>query len=251
MTAGMNKIFITGSDFMNLCTLGDRIAEARTIRNQNGYQTIEQVSYFTGISADKIAGFERGDFTGLSVQDAVCLSNHYGVSIEYLLEGRGSEKPLCQCAACGRRFVPKNRTDTKYCDFPHPVFSDMSCRQWSKSKSRHENIKKSATSLKAHNIGSKKGMMYRRHPENVDMKQDYYEFLANRAEWEKMVKDGTRTDEDFLKWLDSCDYTLKVEKPKKESSKKKPSKKKQKELEAALDEIEERRILGGWDTIQG
>lgn len=71
---------------MAYLTRGERFKDARVVYNQNGKQTMVQVSAATKVSQSTISDLENdGSARRVNYEDVACLAKHYGVSADYLL----------------------------------------------------------------------------------------------------------------------------------------------------------------------
>jgi transcriptional regulator with XRE-family HTH domain len=91
------KIYISGFNIfeylqtdkevlMAYLTRGERFKDARVVHNQNGKQTMVQVSTAAKVSQSTISDLENDDSTRrVNFEDVASLAKHYGVSGHYLL----------------------------------------------------------------------------------------------------------------------------------------------------------------------
>ena len=97
------------------------------------------------------------------------------------------------CAHCGKWFVPKNKSDEKYCLRPSPRYPDKNCRDAAKLSvkldSRHKNEAKRLTK----NI-------LQMHYNNGE---DTAEFNTLNAEKRRLRKAGMITEDEHIDWLKS------------------------------------------------
>lgn len=67
-------------------TRGERFKDARTIRNQHGKQTMDEVTAATGIPKSKISALEDDETDrGVDYREVGKLAKHYGVSADWLI----------------------------------------------------------------------------------------------------------------------------------------------------------------------
>lgn len=115
------------------------------------------------------------------------------------LASRG--KTIRQCQNCGKYFIPSKRADTLYCDNPSPEASEMTCKEYGTRRLWYERQKKNELATLSRNIASAKGMLAKRNPDRPEYAEYYEYFKEQRRIWIKAVKDGTKTPEEYEKWL--------------------------------------------------
>ena len=71
---------------MAYLTRSERFKDARVVHNQNGKQTMAQVSTATTVSQSTISDLENDDSERrVNYENVVSLAKHYGVSADFLL----------------------------------------------------------------------------------------------------------------------------------------------------------------------
>ena len=68
-------------------TFGERLKDARTVYNRHGSQTMQQVMEATGVGKTLMSGLENGEDRGTDYRNIRTLANHYGVSLDWLIDG--------------------------------------------------------------------------------------------------------------------------------------------------------------------
>lgn len=106
-----------------------------------------------------------------------------------------------RCQNCGKFFVPFKRSDELYCNNPSPQDATRTCKEYGKDRLWYENMKKDEVAVLARRVYSKKQMMARRHPDLINYKDAFERFKIGKKEWEKAIKRGERTAEDYKTWL--------------------------------------------------
>ena len=109
---------------------------------------------------------------------------------------------ILKCENCGKYFIAYNRANTLYCDRPSPQDFSKNCKQYGKEKKWLERIKNEndwySLYRKVYQTFQKKAI---RNPEHKESKQAFDNFRTDANEWKKAVKDGTKTEAEFMKWL--------------------------------------------------
>ena len=109
---------------------------------------------------------------------------------------------ILKCENCGKYFIAYNRTNTLYCDRSSPQDSSKNCKQYGKERKWLERTKDEndwySLYRKVYQTFQKKAI---RNPEHKESKQEFDNFRINANEWKKAVKEGTKTEAEFMKWL--------------------------------------------------
>lgn len=109
---------------------------------------------------------------------------------------------ILKCENCGKYFIAYNRANTLYCDRISPQNASKTCKQYGKERKWLERTKNTTDwySLyrKVYQTFQKKAI---RNPEHKESKQNFDNFRINANEWKKAVKAGTKTEEEFINWL--------------------------------------------------
>ena len=109
---------------------------------------------------------------------------------------------ILKCENCGKYFIAYNRTNTLYCDRPSPQEPLKNCKQYGKERKWLERTKdeKDWYSLyrKVYQTFQKKAI---RNPEHKESKQAFDNFRIDANKWKRAVKEGTKTEKEFMNWL--------------------------------------------------
>lgn len=127
------------------------------------------------------------------------ISDYMTVSFLQLIE---NNYLILKCKNCNKYFIPYKRTDTYYCDRISPQDTSKTCKQygadkawWIRTKDENDWYNLYRKIYQSFQVKSK------RNPNNPQFKQNYDNFRAEANEWKKAVKDGTKTEEEFMNWL--------------------------------------------------
>lgn len=110
-------------------------------------------------------------------------------------------KVVRRCKLCGKYFIPRNRSDTLYCDMPSPEDPGMTCKEYGTRRLWYEKQKDDELSTFSRKIASAKGMLAKRNPDIPEYSASYEYFKAERLKWKKEVEGGTKTKEEYREWL--------------------------------------------------
>ena len=109
---------------------------------------------------------------------------------------------ILKCKNCNKYFIPYKRTDTYYCDRISPQDNTKTCKQygadkawWLRTKDENDWYNLYRKIYQSFQVKAK------RNPNNPQFKQNYDDFRAEANEWKKAVKEGTKTAEEFMYWL--------------------------------------------------
>lgn len=105
-----------------------------------------------------------------------------------------------QCKNCGKYFVPA-RSDALYCDNISPQDDSKTCKEYGAYEQYKKNIKSDEIRGLYRKIYMQKQMLSKR---NIDIelyKIDFEKFKTDSKKWKNDVKNGIKTDYEFLTWL--------------------------------------------------
>lgn len=109
---------------------------------------------------------------------------------------------ILKCKNCNKYFIPYKRTDTYYCDRISPQDNTKTCKQygadkawWIRTKDENDWYNLYRKIYQSFQVKAK------RNPNNPQFKQNYDNFRKEANEWKKAVKEGTKTEEAFMNWL--------------------------------------------------
>ena len=114
-----------------------------------------------------------------------------------------NEIQLKKCANCGRYFIPQKRSDAIYCDRQSPQDKAMTCKEYGSKKLWYEKLKDNKSAKLYRSIYMAKQMQAKRNPDIQTHQDDFAEYKTQSAQWKRDVKNGTKTEEEFIKWLKS------------------------------------------------
>lgn len=109
---------------------------------------------------------------------------------------------ILKCKNCNKYFIPYKRTDTYYCDRQSPQDETKTCKQygadkawWIRTKDENDWYNLYRKIYQSFQVKAK------RNPNDPQHKKNYDNFRKEANEWKQAVKDGTKTEVDFMKWL--------------------------------------------------
>lgn len=107
---------------------------------------------------------------------------------------------IAKCKNCNKYFIAYNRTDTLYCDRISPQDSTKTCKQYGVDKAWWERTKDENDWYSLYRkVYQSFQMKAKRNPKLK--KKDFDNFRKEANEWKQEVKKGTKTEADFMKWL--------------------------------------------------
>ncbi|MDD3199349.1 MAG: DUF6076 domain-containing protein [Eubacteriales bacterium] len=119
----------------------------------------------------------------------------------YLLFGRDYD--IKKCANCGKWFVPLGRSDTLYCDRPSPQDSNRSCKEYGTERLWYDKLKQNESASLWRKISQTKQKMASRYSDIPAYTEQYELFKIESKQWKSDVKNGIKTEEEFIGWLKS------------------------------------------------
>lgn len=106
-----------------------------------------------------------------------------------------------KCQNCGMYFVPESRTDEIYCNRTSPQNTQMTCKKYGSQKLWYDRLKNDEVAKLARNVYSAKQMLVRRNPDILAYREMFEYFKGERKRWEKLVKSGKKSKEEYTAWL--------------------------------------------------
>lgn len=109
---------------------------------------------------------------------------------------------ILKCKNCSKYFIPYKRTDTLYCDRTSPQDDTKTCKKYAIELAWNEKIKDETDwHCLYRRVYQSLQMKSKRKPNDQLLKKFFEDFKMDAKEWKKAVKEGTKTDEEFLYWL--------------------------------------------------
>lgn len=108
-----------------------------------------------------------------------------------------------RCKNCGRFFTPLNRSDEIYCNNPSPQDPGRSCKEYGTQKLWYDRLKKDETKSLWRKVSQAKQKMASRYDDIPGYAEQYELFKAESKQWKADIKNGTKTEEQFMEWLNS------------------------------------------------
>jgi len=109
---------------------------------------------------------------------------------------------ILKCKNCNKYFIPYKRTDTYYCDRISPQDNTKTCKQYGAEKAWTDRTKDENDWYNLYRkVYQSFQMKAKRNPNNTQFKQNFDNFRAEANKWKKAVKEGAKTEEDFMNWL--------------------------------------------------
>lgn len=108
-----------------------------------------------------------------------------------------------KCANCGNYFIPQNRSDTLYCDGFAPQDATKTCKEYGARKTYQENLNNNTCMKLYRNVYMAKQMLVKRNPNVIKYHDDFEDFKIQSKQWKKGIKDGVKTEQEYIQWLNS------------------------------------------------
>ena len=109
---------------------------------------------------------------------------------------------ILKCKNCNKYFIPYKRTDTYYCDRISPQDNTKTCKQygadkawWIRTKDENDWYNLYRKIYQSFQVKAK------RNPDDPQHKKNYDNFRKEANTWKQAVKEGAKTEADFMKWL--------------------------------------------------
>lgn len=109
---------------------------------------------------------------------------------------------ILKCKNCNKYFIAYKRTDTLYCDRISPQDNSKTCKKYAIELAWTEKIKDEADwHCLYRRVYQSLQMKAKRKPNDLLLKKIFEDFRIYAKEWKKAIKEGKKTDEEFLHWL--------------------------------------------------
>lgn len=109
---------------------------------------------------------------------------------------------ILKCKNCNKYFIAYKRTDTYYCDRISPQDTTKTCKQYGAEKAWTDRTKDENDWYNLYRkVYQSFQMKAKRNPNNIQLKQNFDNFRTDANEWKKTVKEGTKTEAEFMYWL--------------------------------------------------
>lgn len=106
-----------------------------------------------------------------------------------------------KCQNCGKYFIPESRADEIYCNRTSPQDDQMDCKEYGSKKLWYDRLKSDEAAKLSRNIYMAKQMLVKRNPDIAEYKKMFEFFKQERKKWEKEVKEGIKTRDEYIAWL--------------------------------------------------
>ncbi len=111
---------------------------------------------------------------------------------------------ILKCKNCGKYFIAYKRTDTLYCDRISPQDVLKTCKKYAIEQTWLEKIKDETDwHCLYRRVYQSLQMKARRNEGHKPSKQKFEDFKKEAKEWKKEIKKHHKTDEEFVRWLQS------------------------------------------------
>lgn len=109
---------------------------------------------------------------------------------------------ILKCKNCNKYFIAYKRTDTYYCDRQSPQDTTKTCKQYGADKAWWIRTKDENDWYNLYRkVYQSFQMKAKRNPNNPQLKKNFDNFRADANKWKKAIKDGTKTEAEFMYWL--------------------------------------------------
>lgn len=109
---------------------------------------------------------------------------------------------IIKCKNCNKYFIPYKRTDTLYCDRTSPQDYTKTCKRYAIELAWNEKIKDETDwHCLYRRVYQSLQMKAKRKPNDQLLNKIFEDFKTDAKEWKKAVKEGTKTEAEFMYWL--------------------------------------------------
>lgn len=111
---------------------------------------------------------------------------------------------ILKCNNCGKYFIAYNRSDTLYCDRTSPQNDLKTCKKYAIEQAWQEKIKDETDwHCLYRRVYQSLQMKARRNKGHKPSEQKFEYFKEESKKWKKEIKEHTKTDKEFVCWLQS------------------------------------------------
>lgn len=133
------------------------------------------------------------------IYECLNISDYITASFLQLIE---NNYLILKCKNCNKYFIAYKRTDTLYCDRLSPQDNSKTCKKYAIELAWNEKIKDEADwHCLYRRVYQSLQMKSKRKPNDLLLKKFFEDFKIDAKEWKKAIKEGKKTDEEFLYWL--------------------------------------------------
>lgn len=109
---------------------------------------------------------------------------------------------ILKCKNCNKYFIPYKRTDTYYCDRISPQDNTKTCKKYAIELAWREKTKDETDwHCLYRRVYQSLQMKSKRKPNDALLKKFFEDFKIEAKEWKKAVKEGAKTEKEFMSWL--------------------------------------------------
>ena len=108
-----------------------------------------------------------------------------------------------KCNNCGHYFALYGRPDVIYCSFAAPNGAGKTCKDVGAQVKRANKEKNDVVTSEYRRVYLRKKMQVRRHPDDERYLEMLSEFLTECKKWQEAIKNNTKSEEEYLSWLQS------------------------------------------------
>lgn len=109
--------------------------------------------------------------------------------------------PIVRCKNCGHWFVPRNRSDTKYCNYPAPGNPERTCKEIGAQKAWAAKEKTDDVTRAYRKVYMRYKMAVSRHPYNEETRWRLELLTEGIKEWRRKLAIGEAEKDEFMDWL--------------------------------------------------
>jgi len=109
------------------------------------------------------------------------------------------------CQNCGKYFIPKSKSNEKYCDRISPQNPKKTCKEYGVNKTYREEVKSNSIKYMHNNIGQAYRMRIKRAKTEKEKEQHTKQFEIYKTNYltrKEKYNNGKLTEENFLIWLE-------------------------------------------------
>lgn len=174
--------------------------EPANLEDKLKYDNWRKEFFKSGLSPKE---FYKKNKLNLKIENSYSFNSFEELFKHVLITMIKNNKRLKKCANCNKYFYPEKRSDTIYCDNISPQDKSLTCKEYGSKKLWYEKTKKNESMTLYRNIYSTKQMRVRRNPEIPSYEKDFTNFKERSKQWKTDVKNGIKTENEFIDWLKS------------------------------------------------
>jgi len=188
--------FVMGRNKYEFCYIADSVFEDRQYDDPESYASQFQIAAYSTFKKP----YDSNSYTSI---DIYRFDWFLGCVLLELEEMINQNILIRKCKNCGKYFIPRKRSDAKYCDNPAPQAPDKTCKEYGGRAAWEQTLRENDAAGLYRKIYMARQMAAKRHPDEMEYQEAFEMFKAQSRGWKADVKSGLKTNSEYLAWLEA------------------------------------------------